>query len=37
MCLFNTASPSVAGQRYMIDPLARLELPKVLVLIEQQR
>ncbi|CAK0738245.1 AAA family ATPase [Gammaproteobacteria bacterium] len=37
MRYFNTAGPSVAGQHYMIDPLARLDFPEVLALIEQQR
>lgn len=37
MRFFNTAGPSVAGQHYLIDPLARLDLPEVLAMIEQQR
>lgn len=37
MRMFNTAGPSVAGRHYMIDPLARLDLPEVEALIEQQR
>ncbi|TAN49016.1 MAG: AAA family ATPase [Methylococcaceae bacterium] len=37
MRFFNTAGPSVPGQHYMIDPLARLDLPDVEALIDQQR
>jgi hypothetical protein len=34
---FNTAGPSVPGEHYMIDPLARLELPEIDNLIAAKR
>ena len=33
----NTAGPPVPGQHYMIEPLSRIDLPAVEVLIEEQR
>ncbi len=37
MKTFNTAGPSVPGRHYMIDPLARIDLAEIEVLIDQQR
>lgn len=34
---FNTAGPSILGDHYMIDPLARIDLAEVEDLIEQKR
>lgn len=34
---FNNAGPSVAGQHYMIDPLVRIDIDEIEVLIRQQR
>ena len=37
MLFFNNAGPSVAGQHYMIDPLARIDVGSIETLIAQQR
>jgi len=37
MRFFNTAGPCVAGQHYLVDPLARLDLEEVRAMIDQQR
>lgn len=37
MRMFNTAGPSVEGLHYMVDPLARLDLPEIEALIAGQR
>jgi len=34
---FNTAGPSIAGDHYMIDPLARFDLPEIESLIDDKR
>lgn len=37
MKMFNTAGPCIAEDHYLIDPLARIELPEVEAMIDAKR